>query len=96
MKKLLTLILALGLLLSVASFASAEEKVTLTLTYAGSVEEFTPIQDAINTHAGDLEGIEINIIHIPAGEYWNKVTIHVRRQRRSRRAVYVRTLPAVC
>ena len=74
MKKLLTLILALGLLLSVASFASAEEKVTLTLTYAGSVEEFTPIQDAINTHAGDLEGIELNIIHIPAGEYWNKVT----------------------
>ena len=32
MKKLLTLILALGLLLSVASFAAAEEKVTLNLT----------------------------------------------------------------
>ena len=74
MKKLLTLILALGLLLSVASFAAAEEKVTLNLTYAGSVDEFTPIQNAIDTHAGDLEGIEINVIHIPAGEYWNKVT----------------------
>lgn len=74
MKKLLTLILALGLLLSVASFAAAEEKVTLNLTYAGSVDEFTPIQNAITAHAGDLEGIEINVIHIPADEYWNKVT----------------------
>lgn len=74
MKKLLTLILALGLLLSVASFAAAEEKVTLNLAYAGSVDEFTPIQNAITAHAGDLEGIEINVIHIPAGEYWNKVT----------------------
>lgn len=77
MKRLLYLVVALALILTVTStgaIVSAEGKVTLNLTYAGGVEEFALMQQAIDMHQSVLSDIELNVIHIPAGEYWNKVT----------------------
>jgi len=72
---LLTLALALTMVFAIAMPAGAEgENVTINLTYPGGQEEFVMFQETIDSHARDLDGITVNVIHIPPGEYWNKVT----------------------
>lgn len=80
MKKLVSLVLALCMLLSVAAFAHAEDKVEINLTRctfnlgAGSDEEqLKKVEDAINAYIADKINVVVHITDIPSGEYTERV-----------------------
>ncbi len=78
MKKFIALILTLVLVLSLVSFASAEEKVVISLyrstydTDHPDAAEAKKVEDAINAYIADKINVEIRLSDIQAGEYPEK------------------------
>ena len=81
MKKIVSLMLALCLLLSVFSFASAEDApVVVRLTRASfnivpDSEQVKKVEDAINAYIADKINVEIRLTDISSGEYTDKVNM---------------------
>ena len=79
MKKLISLVLALCLVLSVVSFASAEGPVTIRVyrnSYMGSLDEgaIQKVEDAINARLAELgSNVAVDIHEFVDGEYSDKV-----------------------
>ncbi|MBQ3762314.1 MAG: ABC transporter substrate-binding protein [Clostridia bacterium] len=82
MKKLVSLVLALCLLLGVAAFANAEDdKVAITL-YRATFNLATPdseqvqkVEDAINAYIADKINVKIKLVDIGSGEYTEKANL---------------------
>ena len=81
MKKLLSLVLALCLLLSVAVVAQAEDKVVINLTRCTfnlatpDSDQVKKVEDAINAYIADKINVEIHLTDIGSGEYTDKVNL---------------------
>ena len=81
MKKLVSLVLALCLLLSVAVAAHAEEKVVINLTRCTfnlatpDSDQVKKVEDAINAYIADKINVEIHLTDIGSGEYTDKVNL---------------------
>ena len=75
MKKLVSLVLALCLLLSVAVVAQAEDKVVINLTRCTfnlatpDSDQVKKVEDAINAYIADKINVEIKLTDIGSGEY---------------------------
>ena len=81
MKKLVSVVLALCLLLSVAVVAQAESKTVINLTRC-TFNLATPdsaqvkkVEDAINAYIADKINVKINLTDIGSGEYGDKVNL---------------------
>ena len=81
MKKIVSLMLALCLLLTVFSFASAEDApVVIRLTRASfnvvpDSEQVKKVQDAINAYIADKINVQIELTDISSGEYTDKANL---------------------
>ena len=81
MKKLVSLVLALCLLLSVAVVAHAEDKVVINLTRCTfnlatpDSDQVKKVEDAINAYIADKINVEIKLTDIGSGEYTDKVNL---------------------
>ena len=81
MKKLISLVLALALVLGVMSFASADDKVVINLTRctfnlaAPDAEQVKKVEDAINAYIADKINVEIRLTDIGSGEYTEKANL---------------------
>ena len=81
MKKLVSLVLALCLLLSVAVVAQAEDKVVINLTRCTfnlatpDSDQVKKVEDAINAYIADKINVEIKLTDIGSGEYTDKVNL---------------------
>ncbi|MER2144089.1 MAG: ABC transporter substrate-binding protein, partial [Eubacteriales bacterium] len=81
MKKLVSLVLALCLLLSVAVVAQAEDKVVINLTRCTfnlatpDSDQVKKVEDAINAYIADKINVEIHLTDIGSGEYTDKVNL---------------------
>jgi len=80
MKKLVSLVLALALVLGVMSFASAEAPVEINLTRAcfnlgagPDQDQLKKVEDAINAYIADKINVKVAITDIPSGEYTERV-----------------------
>ncbi|MCR5567326.1 MAG: ABC transporter substrate-binding protein [Clostridiales bacterium] len=78
MKKLISLVLVLALALSIVSFASAEDKVTINLTrctfnLVPDEDQVKKVEAAINEYIADKINVEVKITEISSGEYTEKV-----------------------
>ena len=81
MKKLVSLMLALCMLMSVAAIAQAEDKVVINL-YRCSFNVANPdsdqvkkVEDAINAYIADKINVEIRLTDIGSGEYTDKANL---------------------
>ena len=81
MKKLVSLVLALALVLGVMSFASADDKVVINV-YRCSFNVATPdaeqvkkVEKAINDYIADKINVEIRLTDIGSGEYTEKANL---------------------
>jgi len=81
MKKIVSLVLALALVLGVMSFASAEDKVVINLTRCSfnvatpDAEQVKKVEDAINAYIADKINVEIRLTDIGSGEYTEKANL---------------------
>lgn len=81
MKKIVSLVLALALVLGVMSFASAEDKVVINLTRCSfnvatpDAEQVKKVEDAINAYIADKINVEIKLTDIGSGEYTEKANL---------------------
>ena len=79
MKKLISLVLVLALALSIVSFASADEKVTINLTRClfnlatPDEDQVKKVEAAINEYIADKINVEVKLTEISSGEYQEKV-----------------------
>ena len=83
MKKLISLVLALCLALSIVSFAAAEDKVTITISRdifncVPDEARVAAIEAAVNTYLADAgKNYEIKMVCINSGEYGTKANLGV-------------------
>ena len=81
MKKVLSLVLTLCLLLGVLSFASADEPVVINVTRCTfnlatpDSEQVKKVEDAINAYIADKINVKINLTDIGSGEYTDKANL---------------------
>ena len=82
MKKLISLVLALALVLGVMSFASADDKVVINLTRdcfnlggGTDADQLKKVQDAINAYIADKINVEVHITEYSSGEYAEKANL---------------------
>ena len=75
MKKILSLVLALAMLLSVASFAVADELPTITIMFHGSnVSDDTAVLEKVNEYIADKVGAKLEVIWGTWGDFDEKAT----------------------
>lgn len=75
MKKILALVLALAMMLSMASFAMAEDLPTITIMFHGSnVADDTAVLEAVNEYIADKVGAKLDVIWGTWGDFDDKST----------------------
>ena len=75
MKKFLSLILALAMILSLASFAHADDLPTITIMFHGSnVSDDTAVLEAVNAYIADKVGAKLEVIWGTWGDFDEKAT----------------------
>lgn len=75
MKKLLSLVLALAMILSVAGFAFAEDLPTITIMFHGSnVTDDTAVLEAVNAYIADKVGAKLEVVWGTWGDFDDKAT----------------------
>ena len=82
MKKLISLVLALALVLGVMSFASADDKVVINLTRdcfnlggGTDADQLKKVENAINAYIADKINVEVHITEYSSGEYAEKANL---------------------
>lgn len=75
MKKILSLVLALAMLLTMASFAVADDLPTITIMFHGSnVADDSAVLDAVNEYIADKVGAKLEVIWGTWGDFDDKST----------------------
>ncbi|MBR0227109.1 MAG: hypothetical protein IJQ62_02045, partial [Clostridia bacterium] len=81
MKKLVSLLLVLCMLLSVCALAHADDKVVINLTRCTfnlatpDSEQVKKVEDAINAYIADKINVQIKLTDIGSGEYTEKANL---------------------
>ena len=75
MKKILSIVLALALLLTAMSFALAEELPTITIMFHGSnVTDDSAVLEAVNEYIADKVGAKLEVVWGTWGDFDDKAT----------------------
>ena len=76
MKKFLALILTLAMVLSVCSFAAADDLPTITIMFHGSnVSDDSAVLEKVNEYIADKIDVQISLTDVGSGEYTDKANL---------------------